>query len=57
MNRSRYRTFCQIRLDPTEQFLKQVEAAMNVADGVDPGTLWKRRLPSCNPWLFAGSNG
>ena len=41
MNRSRHRAFCQIRLDPTEQFLKQVEAAMNVAYGVDPGTLGK----------------
>jgi hypothetical protein len=57
MNRSRHRTVGQIRLDPGEQFLEQVEATMNVADGVDPGTPGKRRLPSCNSWLFAGSNG
>lgn len=39
MNRPRHRTFCLIRLDPAEQFLKQVESAMNVADGVDSGIL------------------
>ena len=57
VDRSRHRTVCLIRFDPAKQLVEQVETAMNVADGVDPGTLRKRRLPPRNSWLFAGSNG
>jgi hypothetical protein len=45
INRSRRRPGRDIGADPSQQFFEQIEAPVNVADGINPYTCRQRRVP------------